>query len=459
GTDAANYTLSGQPTGLTASITASSTTLTITGVTVSNKVYDGTTTATLTGGTLVGVNPGDVVTLVAGTGVFSDKNVGTGKTVTVSGYTLSGANAGNYTVLQPTGLSANITAVPLTITDPTITLSKLYDGTTTAAVTAGTLSGVLSADVANVTLTATGRYDNANVGTGKTITVSYSLSGSAAGNYIAPIDFVVTNGVITDNIILSQLVTLSASCEGSDMDLSYNVLKGVPTQYKLSFNDTAHAAGIQDIAYTNLASSATSGTITFAIPSGTADGTYQGTLVVRNTSGTESSSYSFNFTVNVSSDYIVQMYSDVVTCNNNSNRFTAYQWYKDGVAISGATKQFYYQNDGLNGSYSIRLTTTDGQILYTCPKALTSTSFKSASVYPNPAKSNQPFTIALSGFVGEELENATLSIYAINGSCVYQSTKVENLNTINLSLLPQVYIGHLKVSNGSDYEFKVIVEK
>ena len=56
--------------------------LTITGVTASNKVYDGTTAATLTGGTLSGIINSDDVTLTDGTGEFADKNVGTGKTVT-----------------------------------------------------------------------------------------------------------------------------------------------------------------------------------------------------------------------------------------------------------------------------------------------------------------------------------------------------------------------------------------
>ncbi len=68
--------------------------LTVSGVTASDKTYDGGTNATLnTGGAaLVGVIGSDSVTLNTGgaTGFFSDKNVGLGKTVTVSGLTISG---------------------------------------------------------------------------------------------------------------------------------------------------------------------------------------------------------------------------------------------------------------------------------------------------------------------------------------------------------------------------------
>jgi len=52
----------------------------------------------------------DVVTL-GGTavGTFADKNVGINKVVTVTGKTLTGTDAGNYNLVQQTGLSANIT--------------------------------------------------------------------------------------------------------------------------------------------------------------------------------------------------------------------------------------------------------------------------------------------------------------------------------------------------------------
>ena len=101
GADIGNYTLT-QP-ALTGNITAKG--LTVTGITASNKAYDGNTNATLntTGATLVGAVTGDAVTLdtTGATGAFTDAEVGTGKMVLVSGLTLSGADAGNYTLTQP----------------------------------------------------------------------------------------------------------------------------------------------------------------------------------------------------------------------------------------------------------------------------------------------------------------------------------------------------------------------
>ena len=176
---ASNYDI----TNVTGKIIVTGATLTITGLSGANKVYDGTTVATLSGtATLNGVASGDVVTLGGTpTAVFASKNVGSGIAITVTGYTISGANAGNYTLTQPTGLTANITPATLTITGATAS-NKVYDATTTATISGGTLSGVIGSDV--VTLTQSGVFVTKNVGTGIAVTSTSTLGGADAGNYI-----------------------------------------------------------------------------------------------------------------------------------------------------------------------------------------------------------------------------------------------------------------------------------
>ena len=117
--------------------------ITISGVTANNKIYNGTAAATLNFGsaTLTGLFSGDAVTINSGsaTAAFSDKNAGNAKPVTISGITLSGADAANYTYTQPT-TSANITPLPLTIAGITGN-SKLYDRTIAASInTAGAIT-------------------------------------------------------------------------------------------------------------------------------------------------------------------------------------------------------------------------------------------------------------------------------------------------------------------------------
>ena len=72
-----------------------------------NKVYDGTTAGDCDpDGQPCG---GDDVTAAYASASFADANVGTGKPVSVSGITLSGADAGNYTFNSTASTTANIT--------------------------------------------------------------------------------------------------------------------------------------------------------------------------------------------------------------------------------------------------------------------------------------------------------------------------------------------------------------
>ncbi|MGZ3764824.1 MAG: beta strand repeat-containing protein, partial [Mucilaginibacter sp.] len=185
----------------TVASTVSKAVLTITGLSANNKVYDRTTTATLSGTpALSGIIGSDVVTLGgSATAVFSGLNVGSGLSVTVSGYTIGGANAGNYTLTQPTGLTANITQKPLTVTSP-VASNKVYDGTTNATISSGTLVGVILPDV--VTLSPSGTFASANVGTAIPITVA--ITGANAGNYS------VTQPVLSANITVHPL-TITAT--------------------------------------------------------------------------------------------------------------------------------------------------------------------------------------------------------------------------------------------------------
>ena len=183
GVDAANYTFN-----TTASTTANITPaqLTVTGLAASNKVYDATTTATISGtAVLTGQVVGDTVNLAATvSGLFADKNVANGKTVTVSGASLTGVDAINYTVVAPAGLTANITPATLTVTGLTAS-NKVYNATTAATLTGtGVLSGVLLTDAVNLAGTVSGVFLDKNVGVAKAVAVSgSSIIGADATNY------------------------------------------------------------------------------------------------------------------------------------------------------------------------------------------------------------------------------------------------------------------------------------
>jgi len=235
GTNLANYVL---PTSASGAGTITPAEVQVVGILANDKVYDGTTAATLdsSGGGLTGVFGGDTVTLVSGgaSGTFATRNVGTDIPVTATGYTISGTDAGNYTVLQPVDLFADITEAMIQLASVT----KVYDADTPVPTvgSAYTLSGVIAGDAVSVDASGiNGDYDNKNVGTGKLVTLTgVALTGADAGNYlIAPAVTDAAIGIITPaTLTISGVVAFDKTYDQSPQTALNNTnaaLEGVLT--------------------------------------------------------------------------------------------------------------------------------------------------------------------------------------------------------------------------------------
>ena len=212
--------------------------LTITGISISNKTYDGNSTATISGAAAYsGLVNGESFS-VTGTpsASFNNKNVGTTKPISVSGYS---APSVNYSITQPTGLTADITAKALAITSPAVT-TKTYDGNTNATIT-GTLSGVESGDV--VTLTGTGTFASANVGTGISVTSIATLGGADAGNYA----LTQPTGLAGEITKANQTITFGALANKTTNDIPFNLTattsSGLTVSYTSSNTSVATIVG------------------------------------------------------------------------------------------------------------------------------------------------------------------------------------------------------------------------
>lgn len=184
------YAAFGAPSGAgttTANITPRGLTVTATGT---NKVYDGNTTdlVTLTDNRIAG----DVLTLANAAANFADPNVGNNKPVAVTGISVTGVDALNYTANTAAVTAANITPAPMTIT--AADLIKTYGQV--ANPTAFTQAGLVNGEtVGSVTETSAGTPASAPVlGSPYPITPSAATGGTfAASNYT--ISYV--NGALT----------------------------------------------------------------------------------------------------------------------------------------------------------------------------------------------------------------------------------------------------------------------
>ncbi len=174
---AANYQFLPPASSITADITPAAIGFS---ATAQDKIYDALLGATLAN---VAITPlgSDQLTLNPGTASFADKNVGTAKPVTIRGASLSGPDAGNYTVIAPTGLTASIT--PATLTFSATAQSRSYDGTAVAQLTS---LGVTPLGSDQLTLVAgTAAFSDKNAGTAKAVATSgFSFSGPDAANYL-----------------------------------------------------------------------------------------------------------------------------------------------------------------------------------------------------------------------------------------------------------------------------------
>jgi len=204
GTDAANYVLTSTTGAASATITQRELALSFA---AAGKTYDGNTAATvaITDNRIAG----DILTATA-SGAFVDKNAGSNKVVTVQNASLSGLDAGNYT-LGTTGGTATASIAQRTLNLGYTGVDKVYDGVTGAqvAISDDRVAGdVLSAS-------ASAAFADKNAGTGKAVTVSnLALSGTDAGNY----RLAATGGVTSASIARAALTLASVSASDKVYD-------------------------------------------------------------------------------------------------------------------------------------------------------------------------------------------------------------------------------------------------
>ena len=298
GTEKDNYVLAaeGQQTEAWAGITAKS--ITVSGITAHDKVYDRNNLAELDCSKAVfnGIVEGDKLT-VSGDGIFLDANVETDKTVYISGLELDGADKANYVLAangQQKTTKGSITPAKATVSAPEILTVLSYTGASQALAVAGYTSG-------GTMLYAVGTDDKTAPTTNWSMTVSkgtnagdyylwYRVNGEdnyedVAAKYYGKVT--IARIAYTGTVSASVIVSANAASEGASVKLpalpdgaeyaatgtaggaTAELISGTPrvTDNKLVFNTTA-----QD--------SETTATITVAVTGATNYEDYEVTVTV-----------------------------------------------------------------------------------------------------------------------------------------------------------------------------------
>jgi filamentous hemagglutinin family protein len=368
GTDAGNYSLT---TGTTGTLVINPKAIVFSAPSIS-KTYDGAAAYTTTAQNLTdaaaaaGVVSGD--TLTGLTLAFNDKNAGTNKPVSASAATFNGSEAGNYSITYQTANVGTIDPLSISVSGAPTAANKTYDGLTDATVSGGTLTGVLGADAANVNLQKSGRFVDANAGTGKTVDLVYALSGSEAGNYVLSS----TTGTTTADIAKASL-TMTANNDAKLL-----------TESDPTF--TARYSGFVN----GETDSVLSGVSISRTGSDTAAGTYTGVLVPTATSGNYTISFvNGNFTIAPAQALLIQMgnatkvYGDAIPDLSTGAVLTARYLASDGttihyVPITAMGSNVYAGDDSLGTTFSFTATTPATAASTVGNYALTTSGFSQA---------------------------------------------------------------------------------
>ncbi len=254
-----------------------------------------------------------------------------------------------------------------------------------------------------------------------------------------------------DSIIIKSIDAFADNfCAGDEARIYYTCTSGKPLTFKITFDEKAEAAGFE----TQFGSVGDSGEVFMKIPAGIEEGKYHASIQFMGETQV-SEPAEFTFSTNISSRYLTRMWDDVIVCDNSNSEFEKYQWYKDGKKIVGATKQFYCELGGLNGFYSLVVTTKDGQKKTVCgiqcdyvlPPF-------SIIAYPNPATANEEFTLEVKGLTEEELNIAKIYVYSVSGILAHTERQIEYKNLVSL---PQGEYIALVVVDGKSAYCKILV--
>lgn len=363
----------------------------------------------------------------------SNTNVATiaGNNIHITGAgttTITASQAGNADYL-PASVQQVLTVAPKPITVTATALSKTY-GQADPVLTYTLNPALINGDILSGALS---RVAGENAGT-------YSIQqGNLANNNYA-ITFVPALFTINK---AAQLITwsqvLTAGCDGNTtIQLTATASSGLPVTFTSS--NTAIAT-----INNNVLTIVGPGTVTMT--------------------ATQPGNNNYNAAAQVTRELIsklppgiiTQHWNDALFFDNSSRQYTAWQWYKNGAPVNGATAQYYYENGDLNGIYYAEAKTTAGTTLQTCPVTVTpGARVNLISVYPNPASRKQIVTVKLN-YPATALQGAVLTVSDIQGVVLQTIQPVTPQMNIRMPQTQGIYVIRIRLSNGNSISANAVV--
>ncbi len=162
-------------------------------------------------------------------------------------------------------------------------------------------------------------------------------------------------------------------CPGEKLDVDYAKTKGNiknPVRFEVE--------GLVDETFDMSDANTSVGLLSLPTASITMPGKYQGKLTIEDANECETKEITIDFTVNYPSDIFKYKFNNVLAVykpgqgGNEGWTFIAYQWYRNGEAIPGATQSVYHIDSTFtwNDVYYVELTTADGVTIPSCSQSI-----------------------------------------------------------------------------------------
>lgn len=162
-------------------------------------------------------------------------------------------------------------------------------------------------------------------------------------------------------------------CPGENLDVDYAKTKGNiknPVRFEVE--------GLVDETFDMSDANTSVGLLSLPTASITMPGKYQGKLTIEDANECDPKEITIDFTVNYPSDIFKYKFNNVLAVykpgqgGNEGWTFIAYQWYRNGEAIPGATQSVYHIDSTFtwNDVYYVELTTADGVKIPSCSQSI-----------------------------------------------------------------------------------------
>lgn len=158
-----------------------------------------------------------------------------------------------------------------------------------------------------------------------------------------------------------------------------------------------------------------------------------------------------NIELRYRSSIVAQKWNDVLTLlapeYNGGYRFDSIQWYKNGVALSGETHSYLYQDLDTTADYHVELTRPDGVVMSTCP--IRPVYHEQQTLYPTIVKASQVMPVYME-------QQATVWYFTVSGQLYATFTLPQGYTSLTAPAQTGVYI--LKsVNNQGDTQAQVMI--